>query len=115
MDGEKAVSTEQPRHAKNVRDPSRVLEQGPDRQRAPDWCSGGGLPSMEPPNPVAAWMSRPQKTAISIYAYSSLANKEHVQDPELMSLYSWQAFGSEHASRSVHFLDLERLRSSQVA
>ena len=70
---------------------------------------------MEPPNPVAAWMSRPQKTAISIYAYSSLANKEHVQDPELMSLYSWQAFGSEHASRSVHFLDLERLRSSQVA
>ena len=28
-------------HARNVRDPSRVLEQGPDRQRAPDWCSGG--------------------------------------------------------------------------
>ncbi len=28
-------------HAGNVRDPSRVLEQGPDRQRAPDWCSGG--------------------------------------------------------------------------
>ena len=28
-------------HARNVRDPSRVLEQGPDRQRAPGWCSGG--------------------------------------------------------------------------
>ena len=28
-------------HAGNVRDPSRVLEQGPDRQRAPDGCSGG--------------------------------------------------------------------------
>jgi len=28
-------------HARNVRDPSRVLEQGPDRQRTPDWCSGG--------------------------------------------------------------------------
>ena len=29
------------RHARNIRDPSRVLEQGPDRQRAPDGCSGG--------------------------------------------------------------------------
>ena len=28
-------------HARNVRDPSRVLEQGPDRQRTPGWCSGG--------------------------------------------------------------------------
>jgi hypothetical protein len=28
-------------HARNIRDPSRVLEQGPDRQRAPLWCSGG--------------------------------------------------------------------------
>jgi hypothetical protein len=28
-------------HARNVRDPSRVLEQGPDRQRAPgSWCGG---------------------------------------------------------------------------
>jgi hypothetical protein len=28
-------------HARNIRDPSRVLEQGPDRQRAPDvWCGG---------------------------------------------------------------------------
>ena len=26
---------------RDVRDPSRVLEQGPDRQRAPDKCSGG--------------------------------------------------------------------------
>jgi hypothetical protein len=40
MDGDKAVSTQQ-RHARNVRDPSRVLEQGPDRQRTPVWCSGG--------------------------------------------------------------------------
>jgi len=70
---------------------------------------------MEPPNPVAATMSRPQKIAISIYACPSLGNKEHAQDSELTSLYSWQAFGSEHASRSVHFLDLERLRSSHVA
>jgi hypothetical protein len=29
------------RHARNVRDPSRVLEQEPDRQRAPRCCSGG--------------------------------------------------------------------------
>ncbi len=41
IDGDRAVQAEQPRHARNVRDPSRVLEQGPDRQRAPDWCSGG--------------------------------------------------------------------------
>ena len=27
--------------ARNIRDPLRVLEQGPDRQRAPIWCSGG--------------------------------------------------------------------------
>jgi len=27
--------------ARNIRDPLRVLEQGPDRQRAPVWCSGG--------------------------------------------------------------------------
>jgi hypothetical protein len=27
--------------ARNIRDPLRVLEQGPDRQRAPDVCSGG--------------------------------------------------------------------------
>jgi len=25
----------------DIRDPLRVLEQGPDRQRAPTWCSGG--------------------------------------------------------------------------
>ncbi len=29
------------RHARNIRDPLRVLEQGPDRQRAPCCCSGG--------------------------------------------------------------------------
>jgi len=29
------------RHARNIRDPLRVLEQGTDRQRTPDWCSGG--------------------------------------------------------------------------
>ena len=29
------------RHARNISDPSRVLEQGPDRQRAPGCCSGG--------------------------------------------------------------------------
>ena len=29
------------RHAWNVSDPSRVLEQGPDRQRTPGGCSGG--------------------------------------------------------------------------
>ncbi len=40
MDGDKAGSTKR-LHARNVRDPSRVLEQGPDRQRAPGWCSGG--------------------------------------------------------------------------
>ena len=28
-------------HARNIRDPLRVLEQGPDRQRAPICCSGG--------------------------------------------------------------------------
>ncbi len=27
--------------ARNIGDPLRVLEQGPDRQRAPIWCSGG--------------------------------------------------------------------------
>jgi len=27
--------------ARNINDPLRVLEQGPDRQRAPVWCSGG--------------------------------------------------------------------------
>ena len=27
--------------AGDIRDPLRVLEQGPDRQRAPIWCSGG--------------------------------------------------------------------------
>ena len=40
MDGDKAVEINQ-RHARNIRDPSRVLEQGPDRQRAPDVCCGG--------------------------------------------------------------------------
>ncbi len=40
VDGDRAVQTDQ-RHARNVRDPSRVLEQGPDRQRTPGWCSGG--------------------------------------------------------------------------
>jgi hypothetical protein len=35
-----AVQTDQ-RYARNVRDPSRVLEQGPDRQRTPVGCSGG--------------------------------------------------------------------------
>jgi hypothetical protein len=28
-------------HARNISNPSRVLEQGPDRQRTPDCCSGG--------------------------------------------------------------------------
>ena len=28
-------------HARNIRDPSKMLEQGPDRQRAPGPCSGG--------------------------------------------------------------------------
>jgi len=41
VDGDRAASAKQPRHARNVRDPSRVLEQGPDRQRAPRCCSGG--------------------------------------------------------------------------
>ena len=40
MDGDRAVRTDQ-RHARNVRDPSRVLEQGPDRQRAPGAWRGG--------------------------------------------------------------------------
>jgi hypothetical protein len=31
----------QENHARNIRDPSRVLEQGPDRQRAPRCCAGG--------------------------------------------------------------------------
>ena len=50
-------------HARNVRDPSRVLEQGPDRQRAPTDCSGGGHPSMEPPNPDAATMGWPVRAS----------------------------------------------------
>ena len=41
MDGARVVSAKQPRHARNVSDPLRVLEQGPDRQRTPDGCSGG--------------------------------------------------------------------------
>ncbi len=38
VDGDGSVRT---RSAENVRDPSRVLEQGPDRQRTPGLCSGG--------------------------------------------------------------------------
>ena len=32
---------EQTSHAREARDPSRLLEQGPDRQRTPGSCSGG--------------------------------------------------------------------------
>ena len=38
MDG---VGPHQELHARNIRDPSKMLEQGPDRQRAPCRCSGG--------------------------------------------------------------------------
>jgi hypothetical protein len=45
--------------ARNINDPLRVLEQGPDRQRAPDDCSWEVSSMLEPLYPDAAAMDLP--------------------------------------------------------
>ncbi len=81
--------------ARNIRDPSRVLEQGPDRQRAPTGCSGG-VSSIN-----GASESRCSHDGSAAWARQGQKHDQHRSSREAMALHEGGFMGQGQAPLAV--------------